>query len=62
MEVIGIGIDLCEVRRMERELAREGGGSRGPVLTVVEIADCTATDHPSRHFAALPHTDLTNGR
>ncbi len=52
MEVIGIGVDLCEVQRMERELAGEGGGFGDAVFTAAEIADCTAREHPSRHFAA----------
>jgi holo-[acyl-carrier protein] synthase len=48
----GIGIDLCEVKRMERELAREEGGFRDAVFTVGEIAYCEAQAHPSSHFAA----------
>ena len=52
MEVLGVGTDLCEVERMVRELAREGGGFRDTVFTAAEIACCEATTHPARHFAA----------
>jgi holo-[acyl-carrier protein] synthase len=51
MGVLGIGTDLCEVERMARELAREGGGFRDTVFTAAEIACCEAAVHPHQHFA-----------
>jgi holo-[acyl-carrier protein] synthase len=50
--VLGIGNDLCDVERMARELAREGGGFRDTVFTAAEIACCEASVHPSERFAA----------
>jgi holo-[acyl-carrier protein] synthase len=52
VELLGIGTDLCEVDRMARELAREGGGFRDTVFTAAEIACCAASAHPSERFAA----------
>jgi len=50
--VVGIGVDVCEVRRMARELAREGGGFCDQVFTAGEIADCAMHRNPARRFAA----------
>jgi holo-[acyl-carrier protein] synthase len=52
VEVLGIGNDLCEVERMTRELAREGGGFRDTVFTAAEIACCESAAHPAQRFAA----------
>ena len=49
--IVGIGIDVLEVRRMEAELAREGGGFRDDVFTPAEIACCTSQSHSALHFA-----------
>ncbi|MFC1544393.1 holo-ACP synthase [Gemmatimonadota bacterium] len=49
--VLGVGVDLLEVARMERELAREDGGFRGTVFTVAEVAQCTASARPAEAFA-----------
>lgn len=38
--VLGTGVDLTLVSRMERELAREGGGFRDVVFRPEEIRDC----------------------
>ena len=50
--IVGIGVDVCNVGRMARELAREGGGFRDQVFTPSEIADCGSRPSPPRHFAA----------
>jgi holo-[acyl-carrier protein] synthase len=50
--IVGIGVDICRVRRMERELAREDGGFRDGVFTSAEIAYCSRQRYPARHFAA----------
>jgi len=50
--VLGVGCDILEVSRMERELAREGGGFRDDVFTPTEIAYCGRRQRPARHFAA----------
>jgi holo-[acyl-carrier protein] synthase len=52
VEPLGIGTDLCEVSRMERELSRDGGGFRDTVFTPAEVAYCTARSSPAQHFAA----------
>ena len=49
--VHGIGIDMLEVARMERELSREGGGFRDAVFTESEVAECTAHPRPPEAFA-----------
>ena len=49
---LGVGIDLCDIARMERELAREGGGFRDEVFSPAEIAYCEAMQRPAMHFAA----------
>jgi len=50
--IVGIGSDLLDVERMERELAREGAGFRDDVFTPGEIAYCSGQAFPARHFAA----------
>ncbi len=49
--IVGIGTDLLDVARMERELAREGAGFRDDVFTRGETAYCEGMEHPARHFA-----------
>jgi holo-[acyl-carrier protein] synthase len=49
---LGVGIDLCEIARMERELAREGGGFREQVFSPAEIAFCETMRRPAMHYAA----------
>ena len=49
---LGVGIDLCDIARMERELARDGGGFRDEVFSPAEIAYCEAMQRPAMHFAA----------
>ena len=45
--VVGLGIDLVEVDRMEREMAREGGGFRDRVFTPAEIAYAGSQRRPA---------------
>ena len=50
--VVGIGIDLVEVARMEREIARESGGFRDRVFTPAEIAYADTQARPATSLAA----------
>jgi len=50
--ILGFGVDLCEVGRMERELGKEEGGFRDEVFTAAEIAYCEGKHFPAQHFAA----------
>lgn len=50
--IVGIGTDLVDVARMERELSRDGAGFRDDVFTSGETAYCEGMAHPARHFAA----------
>jgi holo-[acyl-carrier protein] synthase len=49
--IVGIGIDLLDVGRMARELAREGKGLRDDVFSPGETAYCEGMAHPARHYA-----------
>jgi holo-[acyl-carrier protein] synthase len=50
--IIGIGMDICDVRRMARELSLPDGGFRDVVFTPGEIAYCESRRYPARHYAA----------
>ncbi len=52
MAVLGVGLDLVDVPRMKKELAREGGGFRETVFTPDEIAYCEGQGRPAVHYAA----------
>ena len=48
--VLGLGVDLFDVRRMERELRRSG--FTRDLFTPHEISYCEQQRYPARHFAA----------
>jgi len=50
--VVGIGIDLLENRRVERELGRDEWRHSDGIFSPEEIRTCTATRLPARRFAA----------
>jgi len=50
--VLGVGLDLVDVPRMKRELARAGGGFRETVFIADEIAYCEGQGRPAVHYAA----------
>ncbi len=50
--IVGIGVDVCDVRRMARELGREGNGFRDQVFTPREVAECSSHSISSAAFAA----------
>ena len=50
--ILGIGSDVLEVSRVERELARHGAFVPGEVFTAAEVAACAATRRPAEHLGA----------
>ncbi len=48
----GLGIDILEVARMDRELQREGYGMRDSVFTLREVSASERTRGPGRHLAS----------
>ena len=50
--IVGIGMDICDVRRMARELSLPDGGFRDSVFTPDEIAYCEGKRYPARHLSA----------
>jgi holo-[acyl-carrier protein] synthase len=50
--IVGIGSDVLEVARMERELRTDGASFRDEVFTPGEIAYCERKRYSARHFAA----------
>ena len=50
--IVGLGIDLLENGRMERELSRGDWLRDDGIFTPEEITDCSATRGPALRFAA----------
>ena len=50
MEIVGLGVDICEIARMERALARHPT-MRERVFTAAEIAYCVSKARPAESFA-----------
>lgn len=50
--ILGIGVDLFEVARMEEELRRQGSDFGHDLFTPEEIAYCEGQRHPAQHYAA----------
>lgn len=50
--ILGIGIDQCEVARMQRQLDPSADGFVAAVFRPGEIAYCNGKHHPAQHFAA----------
>jgi holo-[acyl-carrier protein] synthase len=50
--VVGIGVDIFSVRRMARELSKDGVGLRESLFTPDEIAYCEGKRSPAPHYAA----------
>ena len=50
MEIVGLGVDICEIARMERALARHPT-MRARVFTPEEIAYCDSKARPAESYA-----------
>jgi holo-[acyl-carrier protein] synthase len=50
VEIVGLGVDICEIARMERALARHPT-MRQRVFTPEEIAYCDSKARPAESFA-----------
>lgn len=50
MEIVGLGVDICEIARMERALSRHPT-MRARVFTPEEIAYCDSKARPAESFA-----------
>jgi holo-[acyl-carrier protein] synthase len=50
--IVGLGIDLLENARVERELARAGWAASDGIFTPDEIAYCNGARRPARRYAA----------
>src|SRR3972149_2330197 len=50
MEIVGLGVDICEIARMERALARHPT-MRSRVFTAEEIAYCDSKARPAESYA-----------
>ena len=50
--IIGLGIDLADIDRIERLLARHPERARLRIFTAIERAYCDSRGAPARHFAA----------
>ncbi|MDH5225222.1 MAG: holo-ACP synthase [Actinomycetota bacterium] len=50
MEILGLGVDICEIARMERALGRHST-MRERVFTPAEIAYCDSKARPAESYA-----------
>lgn len=50
--ILGIGIDLVEIARVEQVLARHGGRAHERLFTASEIAYCNSAGRPGQSYAA----------
>ncbi len=50
--IVGIGMDLADIARIEEMLERFGGRAKARVFTPGERAYCEAMSRPAPHFAA----------
>jgi holo-[acyl-carrier protein] synthase len=49
--IVGIGVDLLEVDRVERELCRDAPSFLSQLFSPREISHARALRHPARHYA-----------
>jgi holo-[acyl-carrier protein] synthase len=50
VEIVGLGVDICEIARMDRALARHPS-MRARMFTTEEIAYCDAKARPAESYA-----------
>jgi holo-[acyl-carrier protein] synthase len=50
--IVGIGVDLFSVTRIEDEVDKKEKGLRDQIFTPEEIAYCEAKRYPGQHYAA----------
>ncbi len=50
--ILGVGIDLIEVARFEREVGRRGEALLTTLFSVAELESCRSDSEPFRSFAA----------
>jgi holo-[acyl-carrier protein] synthase len=50
--ILGIGTDILEIARVEREIASNGAFRAGAPFTAAELDYCGAQRYPARHLAA----------
>jgi holo-[acyl-carrier protein] synthase len=50
--IVGIGCDILEISRMQRELGENGPEFVARIFTPLEISYCQSKRYPERHFAA----------
>jgi holo-[acyl-carrier protein] synthase len=50
--IVGVGVDLCQISRMEEAIGRHDGRFEAKIFTVGERADCRKAAAPAQHYAA----------
>jgi holo-[acyl-carrier protein] synthase len=50
--VIGLGVDIFDVDRVEAKLRTQDAAFLAQIFTEDEVADCAAQRHPAAHYAA----------